>query len=147
MFSGGGEKPPEVEGGGQDDDDDAFIPGFNFAPGMGPPGGQSWDDQQGPNGFDGYGRGRGGYGGYQDGEGEDSIPGLAPPQADNGGSGSVAGRQNGPLPSQEDMYPGDGEESWNRGGRSGGGGGGGGGGGRGGGRWGGQGGGGRRPRY
>ncbi|KAH8100286.1 WD40-repeat-containing domain protein [Cristinia sonorae] len=106
VFSGGGEKPPDVvDGGGQDDDDDGFV-----LPGFGPPG--MGQDVPGLNGMNG---------GYDDG---DFVPGLGP--SSNGPSASssfnnVAGRQNGPLPSQQDMmmYGHGGEEDQHdRGGRA-----------------------------
>lgn len=151
VFSGGGEKPPddvgEVGGTAQDDDDDQFIPG------VGPWGGLKEEDQSmgyngsmNGSGVDAFGRTRQPPTGpaamsMNDGQ-DDFLPGLGPVDASinfssSSGSGFVAGRQNGPLPSQEDLYghddettPGGGSGSgsgnygW-RGGRGGGGGGGG----------------------
>ena len=94
VFSGGGQKPPEVtDAGGQwwgkDEDGDGA-------------------GQQHPGLHDAYPRR-----GFQEGS-DDFIPGFGA----SDGSAMVAGRQNGPLPSQEDIYPGDGDDSFRRGGRN-----------------------------
>jgi len=113
VFSGGGEKPPEIiDTSGQDEDDDA-MPGFSY-------GGYGKDEDgdggapNNPSSENGYGR-RGPYsessgGGMTD----DFIPGFG--ASENTGSSSVAGRQSGPLPSQEDMVRVTGNEpQWSRG--------------------------------
>ncbi|OCH88224.1 WD40 repeat-like protein [Obba rivulosa] len=97
VFSGGGEKPPEVaDGAGQDEDEEAMLPGFAG-------GGQSawWGkDEDDGGGYEGGLARRG----AQDGADEDYIPGFE-------SAGPVVGRQNGPLPPQEDMFGhGDGED-------------------------------------
>lgn len=115
VFSGGGEKPPEInDTAGQEDDDDA-MPGFvgnwygkeddGDASSMSLPGLPSGNghDRRGP-----YSESVGG------GMTEDYIPGFD--SGDSAGPG-VAGRQSGPLPSQEDMVRVTGNEpQWNRGG-------------------------------
>jgi len=126
VFSGGGEKPPEItDTSGQDEDEDTMVPGFSY----GGTGG-SWygKDEDGDGGAghnlpseNGYGR-RGPYsestaGGMTD----DFIPGFG--ASDSASSSSVAIRQSGPLPSQEDMVRVTGNEpQWGRGGGRGGGG-------------------------
>ncbi|KAH9914469.1 WD40 repeat-like protein [Fomitopsis serialis] len=118
VFSGGGQKPPEVtDTAGQDDEDESMVPGFGFT---GAGGGQWWGKeedgdtsmQQHPGLPDAYPR-RGGQ--VQDG-GDDYIPGFGA----SDGPGTVTGRQNGPLPAQEELYPGpgDGDDSFKRGGRN-----------------------------
>ena len=114
VFSGGGQKPPEVaDTGGQDDEDESMVPGFGFTGA----GGQGWwgkeEDgdgaaQQHPGLHDAYPRR-----GFQE-SSDDFIPGFG---ASDGSAMPVVGRQNGPLPSQEDLYPGDGDDSFRRGGR------------------------------
>ncbi|TFK34881.1 WD40-repeat-containing domain protein [Crucibulum laeve] len=132
VFSGGGEKPPEImDTSGQDEEDESMVPGFSYGGGGG---GNWWGKEEdaaggngaGPSGVDQYGRSRGGE--YENGMGDDFIPGFGASESSN------TGRQAGPLPSQQDLYPV--PEEWNGVGRGGGGGGGGGGGdwGRGGGR-------------
>lgn len=109
VFSGGGEKPPEIiDTSGQDDEDDAMVPGFSYSGG----GGNApwWGKDEETNGVVGSAAPSAENGfvrrvGLQDG-GDDSIPGFG--ASDN----SVAGRQSGPLPSQEDMFGG--PEDWNR---------------------------------
>ncbi|KAI0696565.1 WD40 repeat-like protein [Cerioporus squamosus] len=143
VFSGGGEKPPEVtDTSGQDEDEEAMVPGFGIGGGGGGwaayGGGGGGGEEEMPNSSS-YAPG----GGYQSqapsamDTSEDFLPGLGGFES----SGSVAGRQAGPLPSQEDMFGqggsgGDGDVYENRGrgrrwGRGGGGGGGHGGGRRG----------------
>ena len=118
VFSGGGQKPPEVtDMAGQDDEDESMVPGFGFT-GAGGVGWWGKDEdgdgdgamQQHPGLPDAYALRRG----AQDGS-DDFIPGFG---ASDGPSMGVIGRQNGPLPSQEDIYPGDGDESFRRGGRN-----------------------------
>ena len=113
VFSGGGQKPPEVtDAGGQDDEDESMVPGFGFTGA----GGQWWGKdedgdgagQQHPGLHDAYPRR-----GFQEGS-DDFIPGFGASDS----SAVVAGRQNGPLPSQEDLYPVDGDDSFRRGGRN-----------------------------
>ncbi|GLB35528.1 putative anaphase-promoting complex subunit 4 WD40 domain [Lyophyllum shimeji] len=127
VFSGGGEKPPEVvDAGGMEDDEDAMVPGFGYAATAamagaasraaagGRGGGQWWgkDEEGGGREYESGVRG----GGYGDAiPTDDFIPGLGAHH-----ESSVAGRQSGPLPPQEDMYGG--PEDWDR--RGGGGGGG-----------------------
>jgi len=117
VFSGGGQKPPEVtDTTGQDDEDESMVPGFGFTGA----GGQWWGKeedgdtsmQQHPGLQDAYPR-RGVQ--VQDG-GDDYIPGFGA----SDGPGPVTGRQNGPLPAQEELYPGpgDGDDSFRRGGRN-----------------------------
>jgi len=113
VFSGGGEKPPEVtDAGGQDDDDEAMVPGFSYAGAGGGAGGGWWGakDEESADGagYDQTGRR------YTDSSGGDEFPGLGSSE-----SAAAAGRQNGPLPSQEDMYPP--VDDWSRGAGSGGG--------------------------
>ena len=127
MFSGGGEKPPEIiDTSGQDEDEDAMFPGFSYGGAGGNRYGKDEDGDGGaahnPSSENGYGR-RGAYsestgGGMTD----DFIPGFG--ASENTGSSSVAARQSGPLPSQEDMVRVTGNEpQWGRGGGRGGGGG------------------------
>ena len=125
VFSGGGEKPPEIiDTSGQDEDEDAMVPGFSYG---GAGGNWYGKDEEGDGGAalhtsseNGYGR-RGPYsessgGGMTD----DFIPGFG--ASENNGSLPVAGRQSGPLPSQEDMVRVTGNEpQWTRGGSRGGG--------------------------
>ena len=112
---------------GQDEDEDAMVPGFSYRGA----GGSWWGKDEEGSG-DGYagGAGVGGplpEGGRKGGAGhidntvvDDFIPGFG--AADN----LTTGRQNGPLPSQEDMYV-TGPDDWNHGGNGNGGGVGGGG--------------------
>jgi polyadenylation factor subunit 2 len=122
VFSGGGEKPPEIiDTSGQDEDDDNMnFPGFSsYGGASGNLYGKDEDGDGGapnnPSSENGYGR-RGPYsessgGGMTD----DFIPGFG--ASENIGSSSVAGRQSGPLPSQEDMVRVTGNEpQWGRGG-------------------------------
>ncbi|KAF8227353.1 WD40 repeat-like protein [Tricholoma matsutake] len=118
VFSGGGEKPPEMmDMSGQDEDEDAMVPGFSYREAGG-----AWWGKDEDGGRDGYGGGNSGgslldggrKGGVADNAAaDDFIPGFG--AAEN----LVTGRQNGPLPSQEDIYP----DDWNNGGGGGGGGG------------------------
>ncbi|KAF8894801.1 WD40-repeat-containing domain protein [Infundibulicybe gibba] len=158
VFSGGGEKPPEiVDTTGQDEDEDAMVPGFSYGTGGGGAGAGPWWGKD-EDGADAAGAGSGGpssetgnpyrAGGYSDNANDDFIPGFGSTEI------SVAGRQTGPLPSQEDMFgTGNGPDEWAPGNHGFGGGGGsgsgnGGGGGGGGGDWGrGAGGGGRPSRW
>ncbi|KAH9948151.1 WD40-repeat-containing domain protein [Amylocystis lapponica] len=101
VFSGGGEKPPMiVDLAGQEEEDEATVPGFGYAGG--------WDgkEEDGPEGA--FGRRAGAEMG-----GDELIPGFG--ALDN--SGSVLGRQSGPLPPQEDVFGsgGDGDrDDWGR---------------------------------
>ncbi|KAI0933550.1 hypothetical protein AcW1_005352 [Taiwanofungus camphoratus] len=117
VFSGGGEKPPEItDTAGQDEEDEAMVPGFGYG---GAGGGAGWwgKDEDGVDSsmplsgsYDDYSR----RGPMDSGGGDDFIPGFGASDS----SGTVVGRQNGPLPSQQDVFgSGDGEE-W-RGGRAG----------------------------
>ena len=95
VFSGGGEKPPEVtDTSGQDEDEEAMVPGFGAG------GWWGGKEEDGVPNSTSYG------GGYQSGTAmdtnEDFIPGIG--GFDSSASGAVAGRQSGPLPSQEDMF-------------------------------------------
>ena len=128
VFSGGGEKPPEVtDTSGQDEEEEAMVPGF---------GGGGWwgkdEDSQGalPHGSSSSLPGASSAMDTSD----DILPGLGGFDS-SGSAGGVASRQNGPLPSQEDMFghgpgpDGDGYENrgnrgrrWGRGGGGGGGG-------------------------
>jgi polyadenylation factor subunit 2 len=116
VFSGGGEKPPEMtDMSGQDDDDDALVPGFSYRGA----GGAWWGKDEdasgdgyagGPSGGPSSDGGRKGGGGIADNAAaaaDDFIPGFG--AAEN----LATGRQNGPLPSQEDIY-GTGPDDWNR---------------------------------
>ncbi|RDB24259.1 Polyadenylation factor subunit 2 [Hypsizygus marmoreus] len=118
VFSGGGEKPPEVgEGGGQDEEEDAMVPGFGFGGGGGGgAGGTWWGKEEDGGGRGGSAAGGGGdyevgrRGGYTDlSASDDFIPGFGASET------SVAPRQSGPLPSQEDMFT-TGPDDWSRGG-------------------------------
>ncbi|KZT11127.1 WD40 repeat-like protein [Laetiporus sulphureus 93-53] len=130
VFSGGGEKPPEADGTGQEEEEEAMVPGFGFGggaggPGGGPPpggggGGPSWwgKTEDGDrtisqsSSFDGGAYARARFTGPQQSSqqqqqqqdmGDDYIPGFG--AADAGvPTSAVAGRQSGPLPSQEDMF-------------------------------------------
>lgn len=120
VFSGGGEKPPEIiDTSGQDEDDDAMVPGFSYGGAGGSWYGKDEDGDGGapnnPSSENGYGRrvpySESSGGGMTD----DFIPGFG--ASENTGSSSVAGRQSGPLPSQEDMVRVTGNEpQWGRGG-------------------------------
>lgn len=124
VFSGGGEKPPEInDTSGQDEDEDAMVPGFSY----GGAGGNWYDKDEDVDGGagqntsfeNGYSR-RGPYlesaGGAMT---DDFIPGFG--ASESTGSSPVAGRQSGPLPSQEDMARVTGNEpQWGRGGARGG---------------------------
>ena len=122
VFSGGGEKPPEItDANGQDDDDDTMVPGFSY----GGSGGGWYGKEDGEGGVahnatseNGYGR-RAPYTESAGGSGmDDFIPGFG--ASENTGSSSVAPKQSGPLPSQEDMVRVTGNEpQWGRGGGSG----------------------------
>ncbi|KAH9911678.1 WD40 repeat-like protein [Epithele typhae] len=116
VFSGGGEKPPE------DEDEEAMVPGF----GNGPPG---WAMQEeGPKAGAGPGApaaagGLPGLGGFGSADcADDVIPGFGGVDGSGSASGSasasVAGRQSGPLPSQEDMFGHGGPEDSFDGGRN-----------------------------
>ncbi|EGN96295.1 hypothetical protein SERLA73DRAFT_112525 [Serpula lacrymans var. lacrymans S7.3] len=119
VFAAGGEKPPEVQdAGGQDEEEDAVVPGFSYG------GGKWWGREEeaalGAGAAEAaLGMEEAGYGRRADevmmGGSDDFIPGLG--GADHiDHSVPVAPRQNGPLPSQEDMF-GTGAEEWgNRGG-------------------------------
>lgn len=122
VFSGGGEKPPEItDASGQDEDDDAMVPGFSYG-GVG--GGWYGKEEEGDGGTaanvaseDGYGK----RAPYSENAGagsmDDFIPGFG--TSENTGA-SLAAKQSGPLPSQEDMVRVTGNEpQWNRGGGSG----------------------------
>jgi polyadenylation factor subunit 2 len=133
VFAGGGEKPPEVpEVSGQEEDEEMVVPGFSYAPGSGPPWWGKEEDLTGPGGAGALGEGgymrRGDVGGS-----EEVVPGFGAVDAGAVGAGASAGagRQSGPLPSQEDVFGtgaggreewgGRGGEEWARGGGSGGG--------------------------
>ena len=116
VFSGGGEKPPEInDTSGQDayDDDDA-MPGF----------GSGWygKDEETDNipmsaAQNGIGvRGPPYFESTGGGVADDYIPGFGGPES-GGYASTVAGRQSGPLPSQEDMIRVTGNEpqQWGRG--------------------------------
>lgn len=116
-FSGGGEKPPEInDTSGQDayEDDDA-MPGF-----VGGWYGKDEETDTGnmPNNVASQ-NGIGARGPYSESAGggmtDDYIPGFGGPEP--GHASAVAGRQTGPLPSQEDMIRVTGNEpqQWGRG--------------------------------
>ncbi|KIJ63326.1 hypothetical protein HYDPIDRAFT_113306 [Hydnomerulius pinastri MD-312] len=142
VFSGGGEKPPEMTDlSGQDEEDDAMVPGFSYSGSAIGNGGSRWWGKE----EDGVASGNLPLGASDRApqfaaddamNSDDFIPGLG--AADHMGvSGSVAPKQSGPLPPQEDMWTGGGGggrgDDWGGGGTGGGTGGGAGGGRRGGG--------------
>lgn len=116
VFSGGGEKPPDiVDMSGQDEDgyDDQFVPGFASGGGGGGGGGGWYGKEEDGGGGGGGGGGSEGSGnrsrmGFSEnampGMSDDFIPGFGGGGSESAnGSSGVAGRQGGPLPSQEDM--------------------------------------------
>jgi polyadenylation factor subunit 2 len=107
VFSGGGEKPPEIiDTSGQDEEDDAMVPGFGYG------GGGWWGKDEDSAGAAGSSAPDGGLQRRVDSAmgGDDFIPGF--------GASETAGRQTGPLPSQEEMMftTATGPEEWGRGG-------------------------------
>ena len=124
VFSGGGEKPPEInDTSGQDEDDDVMVPGFSYG---GTGGGWFGKDEDGDGSVGHNASSENGYGRrapYSESAGggmtDDFIPGFG--ASENTGPSSVAGRQSGPLPTQEDMVRVTGNEpQWGRGGGRGG---------------------------
>jgi polyadenylation factor subunit 2 len=121
VFSGGGEKPPDIlDMAGQDDEDDTMVPGFSYG------GGSWWGKEE--DGFSSAPTSESLHArrpAPQEASGDDFIPGFGisenPP--------SIAGRQSGPLPSQEELVFGTGggvgegadDWGWERGGNGGGG--------------------------
>jgi len=120
VFSGGGEKPPEIlDMAGQDEEEDAMVPGFGYvAAGSGPGWWGKDEEADGPmQQSSSYENNNYARRGYQESGTDDFIPGFGASES----GGSAAGRQSGPLPSQEDMFGGDTphpQEEW-RGGRGG----------------------------
>ncbi|KAF9228810.1 WD40 repeat-like protein [Gyrodon lividus] len=122
VFSGGGEKPPEMmDLSGQEDEEDAMVPGFSYGGGGGVGGvgaGRWWGKEEDVAGA-GTSPANLLAGSFSDGPGyrvpqlgddvmssDDFIPGLgAAEHMGNAPSASVAPKQNGPLPPQEDMWP------------------------------------------
>ncbi|CDO71888.1 hypothetical protein BN946_scf184940.g35 [Trametes cinnabarina] len=109
VFSGGGEKPPEItDTSGQDEDEEAMVPGFGFgAAAAGNWWGKEEDNKDGgmpQSSSYGSGAGTGGYGPSvsMDTSDDDAIPGIG--GFESSSSGPVAGRQSGPLPSQEEIF-------------------------------------------
>ncbi|KIK91982.1 hypothetical protein PAXRUDRAFT_830393 [Paxillus rubicundulus Ve08.2h10] len=124
VFSGGGEKPPEMmDLSGQEEEEDPMVPGFSYGGGggggMGVGGvgaGRWWGKEEDTAGTgtaatnlgasfssDGYHTTQ--FGGDDAMNSDDFIPGLGAAELmGNAPSGSVAPKQNGPLPPQEDMW-------------------------------------------
>ena len=143
VFSGGGEKPPEVlDAGGLDEEEEAMmVPGFSYgggasgasgagAVGAGGGGGDWWGKEEEAHavGFGGGGRApflsatfdsNSAYGRRETSDDiagdEFVIPGFGVSENSSSAAAvSLAGRQSGPLPSQEDLF-GTGGDEWSRG--------------------------------
>jgi len=103
-WKSGGEKPPEI---GAADEDEDYVPGLGFAGGMGGQDGFGFggnttsygdDFDRQPGGGQGV-PGLGGSGGFDGGNG--FIPGFG----GGAGVGPAVGRERGPLPSQDALFP------------------------------------------